>query len=111
MSSGFGIRTLSTDAEGFWPLSYHGGSVWPHDTAIIANGMLRAGLREQARLVSEQLIDAAEGFDYRMPELFSGDAAAESSSPVPYPAACRPQAWSAAAAVTAWSALEDSTGA
>jgi len=105
MSSGFGIRTLSTAADGYWPLSYHGGTVWPHDTAIIVHGMLRAGLLDHARRVAEAMVDAAEGFDYRMPELFSGDSTRQASAPVPYPAACRPQAWSAAAAVTAWSAL------
>lgn len=99
MASGFGIRTLSTGAEGFWPLSYHGGSVWPHDSAICAHGMARAGLREQAVTIAKQLSDAAERFDYRVPELYAGDAAADVAMPAPYPAACRPQAWSAAAAV------------
>lgn len=100
MSSGFGIRTMSMDAAGYWPLSYHGGSVWTHDTAIIARGLQRAGLDGHARAVADGLLAAAEGFDYRVPELHSGDSAAESSVPTPYPAACRPQAWSAAAAVT-----------
>jgi glycogen debranching enzyme len=100
MSSGYGIRTMSTGAAGYWPLSYHGGSVWTHDTAIAAHGMARAGLDAEARRVVDQLLDAAEGFAYRMPELHSGDPASETSVPTPYPAACRPQAWSAAAAVT-----------
>lgn len=99
LSSGYGIRTLSTGADGYWPLSYHGGSVWTHDTAIAAHGMLRAGLIDHARAVVEQLLDVAEGFDYRVPELHSGDPRSACGSPVPYPAACRPQAWSAAAAV------------
>ncbi|WP_345803328.1 glycogen debranching N-terminal domain-containing protein [Microbacterium sp. AZCO] len=99
MSSGFGIRTMSTGAEGYWPLSYHGGSVWPHDTAIAMHGMSRAGLHAEALQVVEGLLAAAEGFGFRVPELFSGDSAAETSTPIPYPAACRPQAWSAAAAV------------
>ena len=63
--------------------------------------MARAGLRAEADLVVRNLLAAAEGFDFRMPELHSGDPATETSRPVPYPAACRPQAWSAAAAVTA----------
>lgn len=100
MSSGFGIRTMSTDAAGYWSLSYHGGSVWTHDTAICAWGMARAGLIEPAREVVAGLLAAAEGFGYRVPELHSGDAAVVTSSPTPYPAACRPQAWSAAAAIT-----------
>lgn len=100
MSSGFGIRTMSTQADGYWPLSYHGGSVWTHDTAICAHGMARAGLLAPARAVVDGLLAAAEGFDYRIPELHAGDSAAATSTPVPYPAACRPQAWSAAAAIT-----------
>ncbi|MHC3000456.1 glycogen debranching N-terminal domain-containing protein [Microbacterium sp. HJ5] len=99
MSSGFGIRTMSTGASGYWPLSYHGGSVWVHDTAIIARGLHVAGLEDAARLVADDLLSAAEGFGYRVPELHAGDPATESSVPTPYPAACRPQAWSAAAAV------------
>lgn len=102
MSSGFGVRTMSTDASGYWPLSYHGGSVWTHDSAIIAHGMARAGLHEHARAVVSQLVAAAEGFDFRVPELHSGDPRTTSAKPTPYPAACRPQAWSAAAAITAW---------
>jgi len=93
MASGCGIRTLSTDAAGYWPLGYHNGSVWTHDTAIIARGMAAAGLARHAEQVAQQLIDAAERFAFRVPELHSGD-----PHPVPYPAACRPQAWSAAAA-------------
>jgi len=99
MSSGYGIRTMSTGAAGYWPLSYHGGSVWTHDTAIAAHGMLRAGLLPEARAVAAGMLDAAEGFGYRVPELHSGDPRSETAVPTPYPAACRPQAWSAAAAV------------
>ncbi|MGB3377112.1 MAG: glycogen debranching N-terminal domain-containing protein [Microbacterium sp.] len=101
MLSGFGVRTMSTEATGFWPLSYHGGSVWTHDSAIIAHGMARAGLHTEANLVIQGLLAAAEGFEYRMPELHSGDSSTITSAPAPYPAACRPQAWAAAAAITA----------
>jgi glycogen debranching enzyme len=100
MSSGFGIRTMSTGAAGYWPLSYHGGSVWAHDTAIAVHGLSRAGLHTEALQVVEGLLAAAEGFDFRVPELYSGDASSISRQPTPYPAACRPQAWAAAAAVT-----------
>ncbi|GHH66432.1 glycogen debranching N-terminal domain-containing protein [Promicromonospora soli] len=100
MSTGFGIRTMSTGAAGYWPLSYHGGSVWTHDTAISVHGMLRAGLAEHAERAAAGLLAAAEGFDYRVPELHSGDPATRAGVPTPYPAACRPQAWSAAAAIT-----------
>lgn len=101
MCSGFGVRTMSTEAGGYWPLSYHGGSVWVHDSAIVARGMLRAGLLDHARTVVSGMLAAAEGFAYRMPELHAGYPGGTGRSPVPYPAACRPQAWSAAAAVTA----------
>jgi glycogen debranching enzyme len=100
MNSGFGLRTMSTDSEGYWPLSYHGGSVWTHDTAIAIAGLTREGFAAEASSLVSGLLAAASGFGYRMPELHSGDAASEFGSPVPYPAACRPQAWSAAAAVS-----------
>ncbi|WP_454858349.1 glycogen debranching N-terminal domain-containing protein [Promicromonospora soli] len=100
MSTGFGIRTMSTGAAGYWPLSYHGGSVWTHDTAIAIHGMHRAGLADQAARAVDGLLAAAEGFGYRVPELHGGDPATRAGVPTPYPAACRPQAWSAAAAIT-----------
>ncbi|HEV3358159.1 MAG TPA: glycogen debranching N-terminal domain-containing protein [Pseudonocardiaceae bacterium] len=103
LAGGYGLRTLSTTAGGYWPLSYHGGSVWPHDTAIAIDGLRRAGFGKEAGQLAEQLIAAAVAFDYRMPELYSGDA--DRARPTPYPAACRPQAWSAAAAVSVWAAL------
>ncbi len=105
LASGFGLRTLSTDSAGYWPLSYHGGSVWTHDTAIAISGLTADGFVDEARQLSEGLLRAAASFDYRMPELHSGDALADTPAPAPYPAACRPQAWSAAAAVTVLAAL------
>ncbi|MCS5496313.1 amylo-alpha-1,6-glucosidase [Cnuibacter physcomitrellae] len=99
MSSGFGLRTMSTDSGGYWPLSYHGGSVWAHDTAIAVSGLSRAGFAAEAATLGRGLLAAAEAFAYRMPELHSGDSALVTPAPAPYPAACRPQAWSAAAAV------------
>ncbi|WP_242609538.1 glycogen debranching N-terminal domain-containing protein [Agromyces ramosus] len=101
LASGFGVRTLSNDEAGYWPLSYHCGSVWPHDTAIIINGLRRSGFTEHARRLAQQLVDAAEWFDYRIPELYSGNG----DGPTPYPTACRPQAWSAAAFVPVMQAL------
>jgi glycogen debranching enzyme len=88
---------MSTDSAGYWPLSYHGGSVWTHDTAIAIAGLAADGFRDEAAVLSDGLLAAASGFDYRMPELHSGDSF---RLPVPYPAACRPQAWSAAAAIS-----------
>jgi len=104
LDSGFGLRTMSTDSAGYWPLSYHGGSVWTHDTAIAILGLAREGFTAEAAVLSEGLLRAAVAFDYRMPELHSGDAASAYPAPAPYPAACRPQAWSAAAAIAVWSA-------
>ncbi len=92
-----GILTLSTDNGGFNPLGYHTGSVWTHDSAICALGMAREGHRVEAGVVATRLLDAAEAFDYRYPELFADEGVL--GRPVPYPASCRPQAWSAASAI------------
>lgn len=105
MFSGFGIRTVSTTNGGFWPTRYHAGSVWTHDTGMIISGMARAGFADEAAVLARGLLDAAEGFDWRLPELFSGRAAADLLRPVPYPASCRPQAWAAASAVPVAQAL------
>jgi hypothetical protein len=110
LSSGYGLRTMSTDSAGYWPLSYHGGSVWAHDTAIAIRGLTAAGFDDEARELTDGLLAAAASFDYRMPELHSGDAATAFSRAVPYPAACRPQAWSAAAAVAVWAARSSPAG-
>ncbi len=105
LDSGFGLRTMSTDSAGYWPLSYHGGSVWTHDTAIAITGLARAGHRDVAASLAEGLLRAAESFGFRMPELHSGDPASSTARPVPYPASCRPQAWSAAAAIAVLSVV------
>lgn len=105
MSSGFGLRTMATDSGGYWPLSYHGGAVWTHDTAIAVLGLAREGHAEGAAELIAGLLRAAEGFAYRMPELHSGDGLDQVATPVPYPAACRPQAWSAASAVAVLQAV------
>lgn len=104
-SSGFGLRTMASDEGGFWPLSYHCGSVWTHDTAIVIDGLRRAGLHDHAARLADGLLAAAESFGWRMPELHSGDGRDVVGGPVPYPASCRPQAWSAAAAVVVADAL------
>ncbi|WP_191283788.1 amylo-alpha-1,6-glucosidase [Pseudolysinimonas yzui] len=99
LSSGFGLRTLATSADGYWPLSYHGGSVWTHDTAIAIVGLAAEGFTEDARELARGLLRAAETFEFRIPELYSGDGLPDAPTPLPYPAACRPQAWSAAASI------------
>ena len=105
MSSGYGVRTLSTTNAGYWPLGYHVGSVWTHDTAVIIDGMLREGYPDEAAELAAQLLRAAEGFSFRMPELFGGEQADRIFPPQPYPAACRPQAWAAASAMVVARAL------
>lgn len=99
MFSGYGIRTLSTTNRAYWPLRYHAGSVWSHDTALAIEGMLRDGFTAAAAHVAEGLLLAAEGFDFRLPELFGGQPSDEVWPPVPYPASCRPQAWAATSVV------------
>lgn len=95
--SGWGIRTLATSMARYNPVSYHNGSVWPHDNAICAAGLARYGLREQAEMVTVALFEAAEAFGGRLPELFCGFDRHAYPVPVPYPSSCSPQAWSAAA--------------
>jgi hypothetical protein len=97
MDSGFGLRTLTSASPRYSPLSYHGGSVWPHDTAIAVHGLCREGHGQQAGRLLRGLLDAAPWFGYRLPELYAGDPASRFRAPAPYPSACRPQAWSAAA--------------
>ncbi|MEQ7846018.1 glycogen debranching N-terminal domain-containing protein [Nocardioides kribbensis] len=101
LDSGFGLRTLAADSPRFSRLSYHGGSVWPHDTAVAVRGLAAHGRLEEAARLTAGVVAAAEGFAYRLPELYAGDAAADVPWPAAYPAACRPQAWSAAAPLTA----------
>jgi hypothetical protein len=96
--SGFGIRTLDSNNGGYWPLRYHCGSVWTHDSALILAGLAAAGHVEEAARVAFGLVDAAERFGYRLPELFSGHSG-DDGGPVPYPSSCRPQAWAAASTV------------
>ncbi|MGW0578462.1 glycogen debranching N-terminal domain-containing protein [Streptomyces sp. NPDC002920] len=105
MSDGYGLRTMSSRSGGFGPLRYHCGAVWPHDTAIAVAGLARTGHPEAAARLIEGILDAAPAFDYRLPELWGGDARADTPAPVPYPAACRPQAWSAASAIALMTAL------
>jgi len=99
MAGGYGLRTMSADSGGYNPLSYHCGTVWPHDTAIVVARLARAGHDAAAAVLAEGLLSAAEAFGYQLPELYGGDDRTAWARPVPYPAACHPQAWSAAASV------------
>ncbi|MPZ79132.1 MAG: amylo-alpha-1,6-glucosidase [Actinophytocola sp.] len=96
LDSGFGLRTMDVRHPYFNPLGYHTGSVWPHDTAIAIDGLARTGYPEVAASLSAGLLRAGTRFDHRLPELYGGWS--EEQGPLlAYPAACRPQAWSAAA--------------
>lgn len=96
--SGWGIRTLAMGESRYNPMGYHTGCVWPHDNALIACGMTRFGMSAPAARVFTGLFDAAMAYDlHRIPELFCGFVRELGEGPVPYPVACAPQAWSAAA--------------
>jgi glycogen debranching enzyme len=95
--SGFGVRTLAQSMRAYNPMSYHNGSVWPHDNAICAAGLMRYGFIDEAQRIATAILDAAEHFDGRLPELFCGFDRADFAEPVPYPTSCSPQAWAAAA--------------
>jgi len=97
MFSGWGIRTMSSQAVAFNPMSYHNGSVWPHDNALIAAGLKRYGRGRSTERITTALFDAAMHMEYyRLPELFCGFTRLTASTPVSYPVACSPQAWAAA---------------
>jgi hypothetical protein len=99
--SGWGIRSLSAENPGYDPLGYHVGCVWPHDTAIAAEGMRRYGFRDEASRLARALLEAATAFEHRLPEVFSGRERDHTDVPVPYPDALAPQAWAAAAPLLA----------
>jgi len=96
MFSGWGIRTLARNMTGYNPVSYHIGSVWPHDNAVVAAGLMRYGFVEEAERVIRAMLEAAAFQGHRLPELFAGLGRDEVPFPVAYPSSCSPQAWSAA---------------
>jgi glycogen debranching enzyme len=96
--SGFGVRTVAAGEARYNPMSYHNGSVWPHDNAIIAAGFARYGMRDLALRVFDGLLTASVFLDLqRLPELFCGFPARSGEGPTLYPVACAPQAWAAGA--------------
>lgn len=95
MYSGWGIRTMSIEDAGYNPISYHDGTVWPHENGLIAFGMMRQGFCEEAWRIIRDVIAANVYFDYRLPEVFAGYPRELTSFPVRYPTASSPQAWSA----------------
>ena len=96
--SGWGIRTIPTGVARYNPMSYHNGSIWPHDNALIASGMARYGRTEAAMELLAATFDASLHFDaHRLPELWCGFVRRSGAGPTLYPVACSPQAWAAAA--------------
>jgi glycogen debranching enzyme len=96
MFSGWGLRTLATEMPRYNPLSYHNGSVWPHDSALAAWGLMRYGFEDQACRIVDAVLDAAAANSGRLPELYAGLDREELPVPVAYPTSCSPQAWAAA---------------
>jgi glycogen debranching enzyme len=95
--SGWGVRTMAVGEGSFNPLGYHVGTVWPHDTSIVAWGLWRYGYRTEAAQLAVGILEAAELFHHRLPEAFAGYARAATKYPVEYPTACSPQAWATGA--------------
>jgi glycogen debranching enzyme len=96
MFSGWGMRTLSSRERRYNPMSYHNGSVWPHDNALAAAGFRRYGMVEHAVTLASALFEASRYFEHRrIPELYCGFARHADQGPISYPVACAPQAWAA----------------
>lgn len=94
MQSGYGIRTLAQSENAYNPISYHNGSVWPHDNALAVEGLVKTGYKKEAAQVTNDILDVAiKQPDMRLPELFCGFARGDSKRPVWYPVSCSPQAW------------------
>jgi glycogen debranching enzyme len=93
MFSGWGVRTMAEGMEGYNPIEYHNGTVWPHDNSFIAAGLRRYGHPEDAARIAYALLEAATYFDWRLPEVFAGYPRSLTQFPVEYPTASSPQAW------------------
>jgi glycogen debranching enzyme len=97
MFSGWGVRTMAVGDLGYNPVEYHNGTVWPHDTSLVAHGLARYGYRDDAARLTLATVEAASHFAYRLPEVFAGYARAVTGFPVQYPTASSPQAWASGA--------------
>jgi glycogen debranching enzyme len=93
--SGWGVRTMSTEDAAYNPLTYHNGTVWPHDTSLSAWGLARSGRPADVAMIARTLLEAARFFDWSLPEVFAGFRREETPFPIAYPTAARPQAWAA----------------
>jgi glycogen debranching enzyme len=104
--SGWGVRTMATTEGGYNPVSYHNGSVWPHDNSLILAGLIRYGFNAEAiRIVDGMIAALSHSPDHRLPELFAGYGRDQAHAPVQYPTACRPQAWASGSVFLALAAL------
>ena len=93
--SGWGVRTMSSGDAGFNPLSYHNGTVWPHDNSLIAWGLARYGRWSETQRIGRRMLTAARHFHHQLPEVFAGFSRTATPFPIAYPTAARPQAWAA----------------
>src|SRR2546421_12611628 len=97
--SGWGVRTMSSADAAYNPLTYHNGTVWPHDNSLIAWGLARHGRWQEAWRIVHRIVEVARHFDRQLPEVFAGMRRSETAFPIAYPNAARPQAWAAGAPV------------
>src|SRR5437763_1101946 len=97
--SGWGVRTMSSADAAFSPLSYHNGTVWPHDNSLVAWGLARYGRWPEAWRIVQRMLSAAGHFGFQLPEVFAGMRRSQTPLPIAYPTAARPQAWAAGAPV------------
>ena len=93
--SGWGVRTMSMNDAAYSPLSYHNGTVWPHDNSLIAWGLAQYARWPEAQRIVQRMLAASRHFDYQLPEVFAGLRRSETPFPIAYPTAARPQAWAA----------------
>jgi glycogen debranching enzyme len=93
--SGWGVRTMSTGDAGYNPLSYHNGTVWPHDNSLCAQGLARHARWPESQRIVRRMLGAAPHFGHQLPEVFAGLPRADTPFPIAYPTAARPQAWAA----------------
>jgi glycogen debranching enzyme len=105
--SGWGVRTLGTREAGYNPLGYHTGTIWPHDNSLIAAGLARYGHHEAALTVASAILAAAPYYEHRLPEVFAGFPDSQTTVPVAFPTASRPQAWAAGAPLLLLTTLLD----
>ncbi|MFC7302684.1 glycogen debranching N-terminal domain-containing protein [Streptomyces monticola] len=105
MDSGWGLRSLAAKEPGYNPFGHRGGAVRVHETAVAVTGLAAAGYEKEASALLKGVLSAAEGFGYRLPEMFAGEQRTEGAAPLPHPAACRPAATAAAAGIQLLTAL------